>query len=131
MKLSRSSKNHATCGVSMRIPKGDVDVLSRRWHFHGVFQGRGGVCVKIIRSRYPRGTRSMQATYLYVYTGPLVYIAAIVHGEQPLSTRARIPANIDPVVARDGSNGNSISLPPSAHRNLCFLRNPRPSSHHS
>lgn len=121
----------------------------RRVHAHPQ-RGRGCVVETVAFSRcFPGTRRCVRENYtltvstgdtqhaghvfvfVFVYTGPLVYIAAIVHGEQPLSTRARIPANIDPVVARDGSNGNSISLPPSAHRNLCFLRNPRPSSHHS
>lgn len=115
VKLSWSSKNHATYCVSMRIPKGIwMRLCCRDGGIFTVVFSRDEVCAwKLYAHGIHKGHAACRPRpYLYVYTGPLVYIAAIVHGEQPLSTRARIPANIDPVVARDGSNGNWISLPP-------------------
>lgn len=83
VKLSRSSKNHATHGVSMSIPKGMWMRLCCR-----VFSG---VCAWKL---YAHGIHEGHAAcrprpYLYVYT--LVYIAAIVHGEQPIVDESSNP----------------------------------------
>lgn len=111
----------------------DASLLSRRWHFHGgVFQGRGGVCVKIIRSRYPQGTRSMQATSVFV----CIHGAACVHSGNCARGTTVVDESSNPCQHRSCRCPRwvqwKLNFPPSsAHRNLCFLRNPFPSSHHS
>lgn len=98
-------------------PKGDV-VGARR--IFTVFSRRRG---KIIR--HSRGTRSMQATSVFVCIhGACVHSGNCARGTT--STRARIPANIDPVVALQWKFNF-----PHHHRNFCFLRNPLLSSHYS